>query len=65
MGIMIQFGLKFGIPIMRNVDLARTLFEKGKIGDYIPEETFQAVAEILRWIESMEALEKLGLSTET
>ncbi len=42
------------IPIMRNVALARTLYEKGKISDYIPEETFQAVAEILKWIERLE-----------
>jgi type III secretion YscU/HrpY family protein len=50
-----------GIPIMRNVTLAQTLFEKGKISDYIPEETYQAVAEILRWLEGLETLETTGL----
>jgi type III secretion protein U len=50
-----------GIPIMRNVTLAQTLFEKGKISDYIPEETYQAVAEILRWLEGIETLETTGL----
>lgn len=50
-----------GIPIMRNVSLAQTLFEKGKISDYIPEETYQAVAEILRWLEGLETLETSGL----
>lgn len=50
-----------GIPIMRNVTLAQTLFEKGKISDYIPEETYQAVAEILRWLEGIETLETAGL----
>jgi type III secretion protein U len=50
-----------GIPIMRNVTLAQTLFEKGKISDYIPEETYQAVAEILRWLEGLETLETAGL----
>ncbi len=50
-----------GIPIMRNVTLARTLYEKGKISDYIPEETYQAVAEILRWLEGLESLETSGL----
>lgn len=49
------------IPIMRNVTLAQTLFEKGKISDYIPEETYQAVAEILRWIEGIETLETSGM----
>ncbi len=42
------------IPIMRNVPLAQTLFEKGKIGEYIPEETFEAVAEILHWLKKLE-----------
>jgi type III secretion YscU/HrpY family protein len=50
-----------GIPIMRNVVLAQTLFEKGKISEYIPEETYQAVAEILRWLEGLESLETSGL----
>jgi type III secretion protein U len=50
-----------GIPIMRNVVLAQTLFEKGKISEYIPEETYQAVAEILRWLEGLETLETTGL----
>lgn len=45
------------IPIMRNVNLARTLYAKGKISDYIPEETYQAVAEILQWIEGLAAME--------
>ena len=57
----IKVALENKIPIMRNVPLAHTLFEKGKIGEYIPEETYQAVAEILRWlkgIELPEALEK-------
>ncbi|MBS0604651.1 MAG: type III secretion system export apparatus subunit SctU [Verrucomicrobia bacterium] len=50
-----------GVPIMRNVTLAQTLFEKGKISDYIPEDTYQAVAEILRWLEGLETLETSGL----
>ena len=50
-----------GIPIMRNPTLAQTLFEKGKISDYIHEETYQAVAELLRWLEGLETLETTGL----
>ncbi|MBS0650364.1 MAG: EscU/YscU/HrcU family type III secretion system export apparatus switch protein, partial [Verrucomicrobia bacterium] len=46
--------------IMRNVTLAQTLFEKGKISDYIPEDTYQAVAEILRWLEGLESFETAG-----
>lgn len=46
------------IPIMRNVSLAQTLSQKGRIGDIIPEETYEAVAEILEWLKRLEAGEK-------
>ncbi len=42
------------IPIMRNPTLAQTLFKSGKIAEYIPEDTYEAVAEILKWITSLE-----------
>lgn len=57
----IKIAQEYGIPIMRNVTLAQTLFEKGKISDYIPEETYQAVAEILRWLEGIETFETTGV----
>lgn len=50
----IKIGLENKIPIMRNVDLARELYTKGHISDYIPEDTYEAVAEILKWIKSLE-----------
>lgn len=46
------------IPIMRNPSLAYDLTAKGKIGDYIPEETYEAIAEILQWLVQLEANEK-------
>lgn len=56
-----RIALENNIPIMRNVDLAQTLFEKGEISDYIPEETYQAVSEILKWIQNLEAQETANL----
>lgn len=50
----IKIGIEEHIPVMRNPPLAQTLFRKGKISDYIPEDTYQAVAEILKWIKSLE-----------
>lgn len=50
----IKIGIENKIPIMRNVELARDLYTKGKIADYIPEFTYDAVAEILKWIKSLE-----------
>ncbi len=57
----IKMAQDYGVPIMRNVTLAQTLFEKGKISEYIPEDTYQAVAEILRWLKGIETLETSGL----
>ncbi|SCA58585.1 Secretion system apparatus protein SsaU [Chlamydiales bacterium SCGC AB-751-O23] len=45
---------KYNVPIMRNVPLAHTLIDTGEILQFIPKETFQAVAEILQWINSMD-----------
>jgi type III secretion protein U len=42
-----------GVPIMRNVELARGLHENVGLDQYISPEFFQAVAELLRWAESM------------
>ncbi len=51
----IEAAQQYNVPIMRNVELAQTLYQKGEMGDYIPEETYEAVAEILKWIEQMQA----------
>ncbi len=58
----VKIGVENNIPIMRNVELARELYSKGKISDYIPEDTYQAVSEILKWIESLE--ENPDINTE-
>jgi len=50
----IKIGVDNHIPIMRNVELARELFTKGDIGTYIPKESYKPVAEILKWLETME-----------
>ncbi|HEY2464517.1 MAG TPA: type III secretion system export apparatus subunit SctU [Steroidobacteraceae bacterium] len=42
-----------GVPIMRNVQLARGLHEKVGLDEYNSAEFFRAVAELLRWAESI------------
>jgi flagellar biosynthesis protein FlhB len=54
----ISVAIDVNIPIMRNPELAQQLFNKGKISDYIPLETYKAVAEILKWISALEEKEK-------
>ena len=50
----IKYAEQFEIPVVRNIELAHKLWRDGEIYEYIPEETYDAMAEILRWIESLE-----------
>jgi type III secretion protein U len=47
------------IPVVRNIPLAHTLWEKAKLYEYIPEETYEPVAEIMRWLAELEHEEKV------
>lgn len=51
---MIDVARQEGIPIMRNVPLARALYEEGTENAYIPKEFIGPVAEVLRWVQSLE-----------
>lgn len=42
------------VPIVRNITLAHKLWEEGKLYEYIPEDSYEPVAEILRWIASLQ-----------
>ncbi len=44
-----------GVPIMRNVTLARGLYERVEVDDLLPSDFFEAVAELLHWAESVRA----------
>lgn len=46
------------IPIMRNVALAQELYNKGTVRQYIPEETYEAIAEVLKWLDTIETTTK-------
>ncbi len=50
---MIKVAQEEGIPIMRNVPLARQLFETGTENAYIPADLIKSVAEVLRWVQSL------------
>jgi type III secretion protein U len=38
-----------GVPIIRNVVAARRLWARGEVGEIVPEELFDAVAEVILW----------------
>lgn len=56
---MIEAAEEAGVPIMRNIPLARALFAEGKTDDYIPAEFIEPVAEVLRWVAQLK-LERGG-----
>jgi type III secretion protein U len=49
----VKIAEKHDIPILRNIPLAHTLWEEGEIYEYVPEETYEALAEIMRWVASL------------
>lgn len=51
---MIRVAEEEGIPIMRDVALARGLFERGTENAGIPADLIGPVAEVLRWVQSLE-----------
>ena len=44
----------YGVPVMRNVNLANALF-RVEVGQEIPEELYDAVAEILNFVNELQA----------
>lgn len=42
------------VPIVRNIPLAHKLWEEGKLYEYVPEDSYEPIAEILRWIASLQ-----------
>lgn len=42
------------IPIVRNIKLAHNLYDYGELHEFIPEESYEPLAEILRWISALD-----------
>lgn len=42
------------IPIVRNIKLAHKLWNEGDVYEYVPEDTYEAVATIIKWIASLQ-----------
>ncbi len=45
-----ELASEYKIPLVPNPPLARTLYKKCEVGDYVPRELFQAVAEVLAYV---------------
>ncbi len=48
-----EAALREGVPIMENVPLARALYAKVKVEDFIPAELVEPVADVLKWVKAL------------
>lgn len=53
--LIVKLAQEYNVPIMRNVTLAHQLWEDGEMWAYVPQSTYEAIAEILRWVASLQA----------
>lgn len=53
----IRVAEQYNIPIMRNVPLAHQMLEEGEVNKFIPENTYDAIGEILLYVEALRAKE--------
>ena len=44
-----------GVPIVRNIPLARDLLKRGEIGEIIPSDLFDIIAEVILWAREVRA----------
>ncbi len=51
---MVEAAKEAGVPIMQNVPLAQDLFRNGTENSYIPQDLIGPVAEVLRWVQSLQ-----------
>lgn len=50
---MIKMAEKYNVPVLRNIPLAHKLWEEGEAFEYVPEDTYPALAEVIRWVEAL------------
>ena len=45
----VELAKRHKVPVMQNIGLARSLYQV-EVGQEIPEDLFEAVAEVLNWV---------------
>lgn len=53
----VQIAKSCDIPIVRNIKLAHKLWDEGDVYEFVPEDTYEVIAEIIRWIASLDTEE--------
>lgn len=51
---MVAMAKRHQVPVVRNIKLAHKLWDEGETYEYVPEETYELIADILRWIQSLD-----------
>lgn len=51
--VIIKTAMDFNVPVLRNIPLAHTLWDEGELYSYVPEDSYEALAEVLRWVASL------------
>lgn len=52
------------IPVVRNIKLAHKLWNEGDVYEYVPEDTYETIAEIIRWISALRTEEAYEYTAE-
>lgn len=52
---MIKIAGECSVPVVRNIRLAHDLWDSGELYEFVPESTYEAIAEILRWLASLKS----------
>jgi type III secretion protein U len=50
----IKLAEQYDVPVIRNIKLAHNLFDNGEIYEFVPEDSYEPLAEILRWISALD-----------
>lgn len=51
---MVALAKQYNIPVLRNIALAHKLWEEGELYEYVPEDTYEVLSEIIRWVNSLQ-----------
>lgn len=49
----VDIAKRHDIPIIRNIKLAHKLWDEGEVHEFVPEDSYEALAEILRWLAAL------------
>jgi len=49
----IKFADQYEVPVIRNIKLAHKLWEEGELFEFVPEDTYEVLAEVMRWVSSL------------